>query len=181
MSNYDDEAVIALARHLLPDDPSLITEISATLPTPSEHAPTVEDLLDHSDIDKSGDGLPWIALVDGLAARGRLFEIDGKAVPEDVIWCIKKLLQQHVPDEQALHWLETIPWPDEMPHKLLPVIGRELRKHDLALIALDMGSDSYPLMIIKIQKVSVSQQIAQQAGYDTIENYSADADTEHQS
>jgi hypothetical protein len=165
----DGGEIIELARHLMAADPSLAEEVRLALVNPDEYVQLFQKELNRRGIENPRSDLPWIALVSGLANRGRLRELDWKEAPEDVAWKIDHLLSDRPMQPDRWAWLAE--WEDKLPHELLPAIAARLAPEGLAVVTLDIDSDSYPMMVVPVGQVEVCQRLAQIAGYGTITDW----------
>lgn len=85
-------------------------------------------------ITKPVKGLAAVALVDALAAKGRCFEVDWKEAPSEIAGLVRAL--EGVPIDD-----------DEETEQFLHDAGATLSAKGLTLCAIDIGSDSYPLVV----------------------------------
>jgi hypothetical protein len=162
-------AIVELARQLLAADPSLAEEVRLALVSPDEYVRRFQQQLSRRGIENPRSDLPWIALVNGLEARGRLHELDWKEAPEDVAWKIDQLLPDRPVQPDRWAWLAE--WEDKLPHELLPAIAARLAEEGLAVLTIDIDSDSYPLLVLPVGQVEECQRLAQVAGYGTITDW----------
>lgn len=167
----DGGEVLALAGHLMAEDPSLAQEVRLAIVSPDEYVSRFQERLGERGIAKPRSDLPWIALVDGLEDRGRLRELDWKEAPEDVAWKVDLLLPNQPAQPDRWTWIATTEWEDKLPHDLLPAIGARLAEGGLAVVTFDIDSDSYPIMILPIGQVEECRRLAQLAGYGTITDW----------
>jgi hypothetical protein len=161
--------IVELARHLLVADPSLAEEVRLALASPDEYVRRFREPLHRRGIENPRSDLPWIALVNGLAARGRLHELDWKEASEDIAWKIDRLLPNRATRADRWAWLAQ--WEDKLPHEVLPAIAARLAEEGLAVVTIDIDSDSYPMMVLPVGQVEECQRLAQAAGYGTITNW----------
>jgi hypothetical protein len=85
-------------------------------------------------------------------ARGRLDEIDWRSTGRKEDWA----------------WLAAPEWYDQVAHELIPIIEERLSRQGLALVAINIFSDSYPLMVLPLDRVEEAARLAQLAGYGPI-------------
>lgn len=164
MADYDNAKLIELARYLLSDDVSLVDEIRLAIDQPDDYVDRFRKRLSYRGIREPLDNLPWIALVDALAARGRLDEIDWRGTWDEV----QSAMQVLTGRKEDWAWLAEPEWEDKRPHEVFPVIEERLSKQGLAVVAVDIRSDSYPLMLLPLDRVEESGRLAQLAGYGRI-------------
>jgi hypothetical protein len=164
-SRLDNVKLFELARWLA-DDASLTQEITLAVERPGDYVDRFAERLRYRGITKrrfDASGLPWIALVDGLAERKRLGEIDAKSPGDQTM----EAMQTIVPDGDWA-WLITDAWVEKRPHEVFAEIEARLAPQDLRLVAVDIFSDCYPLMALPTGKVAESRRLAELAGYGRI-------------
>jgi hypothetical protein len=168
MPSYDSGKLLELAHLLVPDDPTLVEEVRLAVIDADDYVRQYRERLHGRGIDAPIPALPWIALADGLSARDRLREIDWKAELEDITWNLDQLaaLRPEQPDRWT--WLEEEAWQDKMPEDVLPAIGNRLLQNGMALVTLDIDSDSYLLVVLPADRSQESRRLAQLAGYGEI-------------
>jgi len=161
--------IIELARWLMAADPSLAEEVHLALVSPDEYVRRFQQPLHRRGIENPRSDLPWIALVNELQERGRLHELDWKEAPEDVAWKTDHMLPDRAMRPDRWAWLAQ--WEDKLPHELLSAIAAHLAEEGLAVLTIDIDSDSYPLMVLPVGQVEECQRLAQVAGYGTITDW----------
>jgi len=164
MPIHDTNALVAVARVLLPEDTTLLEEIHMAVHTPGLYIKTFWECLDHRGISEPIDDLPWIALTDGLCARSRLYEADWKEAAHTIMQAIHTMIRV-----QGGDWLYdgAILPEDTVSDELLRKLGDDLIVYDFALISLDLYADSYPLSVVHRDQVTTIQRLVQQTGYGT--------------
>jgi hypothetical protein len=165
----DSGEIVELARQLMATDPSLAEEVRLALVSPDEYVRRFQEPLHRRGIEDPRSDLPWIALVNGLAARGRLHELDWKEASEDIAWKIDQLLPDRSTRPDRWAWLAQ--WEDKLPHEVLPAIAARLAEEGFAVLTIDIDSDSYPLTVLPVGQVAECQRLAQVAGYGTITDW----------
>ena len=103
------------------------------------------------------DGLPWIALTDGLEKTGRLIELDWKESREEFIRAIVKLSAEKEKLEQISEALNSIEIENsEKTSDFLERVNEALKPFDYSVIMIDIHSDSYPICLVPlVSKTSV--------------------------
>jgi hypothetical protein len=172
----DNGKLLMLAQHLLPEDKSLVEEINLAVQKPLGYLSAFQARLHQRGISTPVPQLPWIALVDGLCARGKLIEVDWRGASEDVMLGIDRLSSGQPLEANRWAWVDVGAWEERGTEDFLQAIGDWLGKRGLALASLNIQSDSYPLIILEAGRVEKSQQLAQQAGYGSIERWSETED-----
>lgn len=175
-TSYDNAKLFELARHLLPDDPSLVEQVRLAIDRPAAYLERYADELEMRGIGEVRPDLPWIALVDGLYARDAVREIDWKSDIETIFSLLDDLaaLQPARPDRWEGIW-ENEAGEDEnepMPDDVLPLIGRRLLGEGLALATIDIDSDSYVLIVLPSNRIKAAEHLAERAGYGAILQWS---------
>jgi hypothetical protein len=163
----DGGEIIELAGLLMPADPSLVEEVRLAIVSADEYVGRFQERLRDRGIKEPRSDLQWIALVDGLENRGRLRELGKKEAAEDIAWKIDNDLlpdRPVQPDRWAFLAEELDLW-EAVPWQSLPVIAAHLVKEGLAVVTLDMDSDSYPMMVLPADQVGECQRLAELAGY----------------
>lgn len=168
MARHDNSKLLDLAHYLSPDDRSLGEEVQLAVDRPDDYVRAYHERLNWRGIEAPIPALPWIALVDGLMARDRLCEIDWKEPPGDVTSNLDRLAALRPEQPGRWTWLAGAEWQGKLPEDFLPAIGKHLLEKGMALITLDIDSDSYPLMILPADRVQESQRLAALAGYGKI-------------
>jgi hypothetical protein len=120
--------------------------------------------LSYRGIRKPEPNLPWIALVDGLAERGRLDEIDWRGTWDEVQSAMEVITRR----KEDWTWLAEPQWDDKAPHEVFPEIEQRLSKLGLALMVIDIGADSYPLIVLPVDRVDEAIRLAGLAAYGRI-------------
>jgi hypothetical protein len=164
MPNHDNAVLVELARHLLSDDASLVDEIRLAIDRPHHYVDRFRERLSYRGIREPEDNLPWIGLVDGLAARGRLDEIDVNGT-WDELQSGMELLAGRIEDWA---WIAEPQWYDKRPHEVFPEIEKRLSPKGLALLVINIFSDCYPLIVLPFERVEDARRFADLAGYGPI-------------
>jgi hypothetical protein len=116
----------------------------------------------------SRDDLPWIALVEELEAARALVEIDWKTDADDFVRALRKLRRGFSLPRDPGGYDERSTW------ELLEIAGARLRAERVRLAALDIGSDSYCLVIVPVGQVAELVKLAKRAKYGTIDLFGDD-------
>lgn len=163
----DNGKLIQLARYLMGPDSSLVDEIELAINKPHDYVGRFAKRLHLRGIRQPHNMLPWIALVDGLLERGQLEEIDWKGSPEEVQAALRRITGQ----QREWAWL----WDEDPegrflrpPRELFPRINEQLDNEGRMLMVIDIGSDSYPLIVLAHDRMIEASQLARLAGYGRI-------------
>ena len=156
---------------LLGDDDTLVSEIQLAENQPLNYMSQFSGALQERGIDKAIPTLPWVAMVDALARRDLLIELDWKDDPSILIETALKLLEEHSDYENlSKHLFEIEPFIDEDIEEFLPQLNSELLKFEVQLGWFDIDSDSYPLTILPSAKVIEAKRLALESGYGRIKS-----------
>ncbi|MBT2773614.1 hypothetical protein J7J47_15410 [Halomonas sp. ISL-60] len=133
-----------ICRQLCPRDDALVVEVNLALSDPESYFGKYSDDLMERGIEDPSEVTPWIALVDGLTRSASLVELDWKFDAAELVWNLEQL---NVCKAHAIDFSK-ISESDEYSEDLLKLVASVLDSYSLSLIILDIGSDSYPLMVI---------------------------------
>lgn len=162
------DLLLELSR-LLCDEGSLESEIRLAENQPLNYLGQFSDSMQERGIESAIPELPWIAMVDGLARRNLLIELDWKDDPEELIETSMKLLEDHHRFSAiSENLLKLEPYVDEDIEEFLPQLNRKLLPYKVQLARLDIDSDSYPLAIISLEDVVRAKELALASGYGKI-------------
>jgi len=139
---------------------------------PDAYLAQYEDEWQERGIDEAHPDLPWIALADGLRARGWTREIDWKTAIEDILWTLDELAPPQPPNPDRWEGLtDEEAEDDRVPEETLPLAGRRLLAEGLALATNDIDSDGYLLIVLPADRLEEAQRLAKRAGYGTIAHW----------
>jgi hypothetical protein len=162
----DNDALATLARLLSGDDASLVEEITLAIERPGDYAGRFAETLKWRGITRRNfvaRKLPWIALVDGLIARERLREIDWRAHGHELADALGVIAR-----DQDWRWVAADEWRDKTADERLAEIETRLAPEGRALVAVDIGGDCYPLMVLPTATLADARTLARRAGYGRI-------------
>jgi hypothetical protein len=152
---------MALGQALALDDrDELWGEVRQAIEQPAQYLDRFADELVNRGMDEPAHVTPWLALVEGLQRRSQNVELDWKLTMDDAIWALQQLrtVQQRGLDLQALAGSRALN------HEALQEAGDYLRRQGLALVSIDIDSDSYPLSVLEASAVAPLQALAAQVG-----------------
>ncbi|MCC7420855.1 MAG: hypothetical protein IT428_11265 [Planctomycetaceae bacterium] len=157
--------VVQLAALLLPKDKSLGQEIELAAADPSAYAARFPERMSNRMMDEDEPDLVWLTLVDGLTDRGDLVEFDWKEDPKRVRSEIDRLLKKFVRTGRWSWLADEDEWQGLPTDEFLNQIGDHLRSINLALLCIDIASDSYPVLIRRPEVVEEADRLARESGF----------------
>lgn len=116
-------------------------------------------------ITKPKANLAWIALVDALAGKKRLAEIDHATFAEDAAFALEKLVT--LPKKKnRFDWDDDLDEPEDLSTEdFLGMTTKHLAADKVALVMLDMQSDAFPIVVVAAKAVAKVTSLAKKAGY----------------
>jgi hypothetical protein len=165
VSKPDNEMLYALAERLCPGDPTLREEVELAVTAPEQYLAQFAEPLSYRGIEEVLPELPWIALIDGLASRGRVAVIDWKEASDDIRDALDSLLGG---DSFDWGWSEDEEVDEAPTEEFLRLVGDRLYRKGVSLAYLDEASDCYPLILIDSKTLNAAQGLAQRSGYGRI-------------
>jgi hypothetical protein len=162
-------ALLEVAALLAPRKPDLVVELAEAFDAPAKYfARFHRRLRDRGVEDATDKDLPWIALVTGLEARKRLFEIDWKTDAEDVLWAIDKILWE---DKARWAWCDLDRYEETPTDKFLAIAGKALAGSCIGLVSIDTDSDAYPLSTLNFDHIPEVRALAKASGLGRIDSF----------
>ncbi|MFE4384092.1 DUF6630 family protein [Streptomyces cyaneofuscatus] len=155
-------ALAAIASLLAPAHPSVAEEVLRAHDSPHGYVSAFGDRLDLRGIDEPVDNLAWIALIDGLDARGLLAEFDCKEDAQEIRSQLRSLDSRPSVDPWVLFEDEEMLLPTEA---FLHACGRHYRETGVALAVLDIASDCYPVVGLRAARTEELTTLAARAGF----------------
>ncbi len=154
------DALLAIGTLLAPKAKRLHALVTQAFEQPAAYVAAHRKELSERGIAKPCGNLAWIALIDALEDANGLVEIDWKTDTEDLVAAIRTLhrgfkLRKLTEDEDD----------DLSTWELLEIAGAAVRKKGVRLAQLDMGSDSYCLVVVPDARVPELKRLAKQGGY----------------
>ncbi|SIT01148.1 hypothetical protein SAMN05421766_1075 [Zobellia uliginosa] len=120
---------------LITKDTSLAVEIQLAENQPLDYLNQFDGTLQERGIDRPIPELPWLALVDGLARRNLLVELDWKEDPEELIAVCQRLTENHSESTEIKTTLTSLePLTGDDIEEFLPVLNRYINKHGIQLV-----------------------------------------------
>lgn len=157
------------------DAAGLAKEVALAVDQPDAYFRRWEERLSDRGVDGPTDTyqttLPWLALIDGLAARKQLLEVDWREAPEDALPWMSKLKTGLLAkkDFGFLKDVETLPT-----DKFLKEAAKRFARAGARMVLLDMSSDSYPLAFHSVKddaKVKKLAAACQKAGFGKLRQF----------
>ncbi|MCW5809125.1 MAG: hypothetical protein KIT31_42620, partial [Deltaproteobacteria bacterium] len=114
-------------------------------------------------VDEPRDDLAWLAITQGLTARGTAIELDWKHEAADALGHLERLAGRA--GKKALAACRADPELEERPtYEALELFGKTLGGAQRALLHLDKQSDSYVLVVVDAHAVANLVGLAKKAG-----------------
>lgn len=140
-------------------DESLSEDVALSEKNPDAYVKVHAEELKNRGIHEPIDGLPWIALIDGLEKNGKLIELDWKESSKEFVEAILKLSAKEESAAQIRDSLTSIQIEDSAKvSENLERINEALKPFDYNVIMIDIRADCYPLTLIPFtSKASVTE------------------------
>ena len=150
-----------LALLLSEGDESLSADVVLSEIDPVAYVRTHAEELELRGISKPIDGLPWIALIDGLENRGKLIELDWKESGEMFVNAVIKLLENEKSLEQTRDSLNSINVKDSRKvADVLEQIDQILAPCGYSIVLIDIYADCYPIALAQRLSITSIMEIA---------------------
>ena len=164
----NDEKLIELARLLLPDEDAYPKEVALAVKDPARYVTKFHDRLEGRGISEPQPDLPWLALVDGLWARGKLAEIDWRGSPKEIVDELDPLVEPALPNGDRWDWMDDGDWEEAEAEMFLKEVDRRLTDQGYVLAWFDIQSDSYPVAVLKDPDFQQAKRLASESGFGRI-------------
>jgi len=139
-----------LALLLSEGDESLSADVALSEINPVAYVRAHAKELRRRGISKPIDGLPWIALIDGLEKKGKLIELDWKESGEMFVQAVIKLLENEKAPGQARAALNSINVQgSKKVADILAQIDQILAPYGYGIVLIDIYADSYPIALVR--------------------------------
>jgi hypothetical protein len=155
------DALLALADLLSDGDESVRAQVQMALDEPEAYVKKYAKRLAERAIPKPKKNLAWIALVDALASKKRLAEIDHATFAEDAAFALEKLVTLPKKKKNRFDWVDE----DLSTEDFLGMTTKRLAAEKLALVMLDMQSDAFPIVVVAAKALAKVALLAENAGY----------------
>ncbi len=146
------------------DDPTLLSEVQLAKAQPLHYYERFEDNLFERGIEDPTQVQPWLALVDGLISRHYCVELDWKMEANELAFQLGKLKSLTGLDDILFKLSQSKTTNEDA----LKTAANFLKEKDFCLLQLDIGSDSYPLVVVKISQQIEVERIATSLGEHTV-------------
>ena len=143
------ERFLALAAELGARDPAVLTATALAIDDPQAYLDRYDETAERLDDrhDAAADPqLPWLALVDRLMAALRAVEIDWRADRGDIVWSLEQLADYAALPQDVREEITRLSCPNAI--DCLVAIAGLIGKTNSRLVALDIDSDSYVVMLL---------------------------------
>jgi predicted DNA-binding WGR domain protein len=156
-------ALLALAKALGGSRAAaVVRDVTLAVDDPARFlATTKHELFEDWDDDDTAE-VPWLALIEALAAAGRLAEADWKEAGRDMLAALGRI--GGAPAARALRAADDADLDLRRTDEALALFGKLLGAARLALVVLDKNSDSFPLMVVSATEVPALVALARAAG-----------------
>lgn len=155
-------SLIALAR-LFPDGAAVAREVALAEADPAQYVERFQRRLDERGISRPSRRLPWFALVDGLIARRRAEEIDHREDEAGLSSALRKVAPAGArgalmprKELEALSPATVV--------ELLKAVGDRLEARGWSLVEIKLGTDSYPIAVVRAAAAQALVTAARRAG-----------------
>lgn len=129
---------------LCPKDYGLFDEVNLAAEDPEGYFEEYQQELNERGIEDPGGISVWLAMIDGLLSRRCLVEVDFKASTQEMATSLEELA---ICREKKIDFSSLVA-SKANGDELLAITAALLEKHDLALGAPSLDSDSWPLVVI---------------------------------
>jgi predicted DNA-binding WGR domain protein len=162
--------LVELAALLTRKDASgLQKEVALAVDQPDAYFQRWKDRLSDRGVESPTDTyqttLPWLALIDGLAARKQLIEVDWREAPEDSLTWMSELKTGLLAKKDFGFVKDVASLPAD---KFLKEAAKRFARAGARIVQLDMSSDSYPVAFHAVKddaKVKKLATACQKAGF----------------
>lgn len=167
-----DEKLFELCRLLLPEDPTLETEVRNSLIHPEKSIAFIRselgDRIKGVDIAAS---LPWHMMIASLSRRGLMFELSARTVAEGLDYYTNQLLRELSGTEYAATVNVDTPGTNdavELIHSFLEITGEHLQAANYLLGEFRLESGISMISLIPQHSAEQCQTLAKEAGHGEI-------------
>jgi hypothetical protein len=155
-TNLDEAALREIGTVLCPGDKTLLSEVLLAARQPTEYLKKFNDELFERGIEDFKEVDYWLALIDGLARRKCLIDVDWKNSGEDLAWNLNQL---QITSQKDLNWklLDKMGSDYKTTPEFSDEIERVLKPKKLVAIFLIYSGDSYAISLTSESNVKKLQ------------------------
>ena len=159
------EVLLSLSKLLAPgDDGSLQQALTLAVNEPAAYLRTHPETAERGFVEADTPSLPWLALVDGLLARGHAMEVDHRTDMEEVQWNLSKVKNYSRFSPKTRAWMESVS-KMEGGGECLRALAPHAAADGLVIAVMDIDSDSYVTLILGRDDYAKATALAAKAGY----------------
>lgn len=159
------QALITLTQRLAPEMTKLAEQVARAVDDPIVYVRAHGRRLGERAISEPVPHLPQIAVLDALAEKKLLAEIDAKASAEDVLFAVDKLASLPKKRGRFKALEKRDDFDDLDADAALRLAGEVVGAQGFVLAALDVGSDAHPVVAIPSADVDAIAALAKDAGF----------------
>lgn len=159
------ELVLKAAETLAPEATRVGARVRLAIEDPKQYLKTHGKQLALRGVTAPTPKLPFIALLDGLDADGRIALLDGKAPAEDVVARLRKLKS---PVRADFSWADSLDYEslDELTtERVIEAVAARVEPPGIVLLNLDTGSDQYAIVMVHRSRVNITLAAMKAAGH----------------
>lgn len=159
------ELLVKAAETLAPEATKVRARVRLALEDPEKYAKAHAKELALRGVTVSGPKLPFLALIDGLAADARVALLAPKARPVDVIAKLRKLA---APAKLDFAWADSLDYEalNDLPtERFIEAVAARLEPLGVVLLYLDTGSDQWAIGTVHRSRVNLTLAALKAAGH----------------
>jgi len=159
------EVLLALSQLLDPaDDGTLRDDLKLAVERPAAYMEKHPGMRERS-TDAANASLPWLALVDGLIARGYAVELDHRDGGDETIHSLGKLKGHALFSAKTRDWMKRVGTKDMSTVDCLRKVAAHAEHDGLVIAVMDIDSDSYVTLILGKDDYARATELAARLGY----------------
>ena len=160
------EQFLSLAGDLAARDPAVLAATAQSIDDPQAYLDRYEETaerLGHRPDAADDPQVPWLALVDRLLAALRAVEIDWRTDRDDIVWSLEQLVDYATLPQAVRDAITGLSCSDSI--ACLVAIAALVAKTERRLVALDIDSDSYVVMLLDNATYLRTTAVAESLGF----------------
>jgi hypothetical protein len=160
------EQFLRLAADVAAQDESVLAATALAIDDAQAYLDRYEETaerLDHLPEPAADPQLPWLALVDRLQAALRAVEIDWRSDRDDIVWSLQQLGEYSALPESVRDEIVRLSCSNSI--DCLVAIAGTVAKTSRRLVALDIDSDSYVVMLLDSAMYDRTTRAAESLGF----------------